>query len=208
MSPHRRYLFFVAAVLVSACSGSVVSDSPAALCPEPVDPLPGLQSGEQPWSPALATLETRLEQGGYPILTQEGHALDRHVAVRVFVEGREVVVPESIGINGIEVAGGIMETGFVTEMHTHDDSGLVHVHAVAERPFTLGEFFDVWGVALTSERVGGYCADADRSVRLFLDGGEQTIDPRSQELANQSTIVIAYGTVDQLPNPIPIGTRS
>jgi hypothetical protein len=156
-----------------------------------------------PWPAELDHLKARLEAIGSPVLTREGHVLDRHFHVRVFAGGRPVKVPESIGLAGTEIPGGIMTSGFVTEIHTHDPSGWVHIHAVAERPFLLGEFFDIWGVALSAERLGGYCAGDGAAVRAFVNGQAATGDPREVDLADQSAIVVTFGTQTELPDPIP-----
>jgi hypothetical protein len=188
-----------------AAPAPVAPTSPQVACPAPTRELPGLQTGNPPWSPALETLEARLEAIGAPILRREGQAVDRHVQVEVMVDGQRVLVPDTIGINGTEIQGGVMSTGFVTEMHTHDRSGLVHIHAEAERPFLLGEFFDVWGVAFDADRIGGACASGDRTVRVLVDGTEAGGDPRSVEMTDGSTIVVAIGTPDQLPQAGPGG---
>ena len=189
------------ALALGACAAPApaAQTSPPVACPAPVGGLPGLQTGGPPWSPALDTLEVRLETIGAPILRREGQAVDRHIQVEVLVDGQRVLVPDAIGIDGTEIQGGVMSTGFVTEMHTHDRSGLVHIHAGAERPFPLGEFFDVWGVAFGADRIGGECASGDRTVRVIVDGTQASGDPRSVEMSDGSTIVVAIGTPDQLP---------
>jgi hypothetical protein len=174
-------------LLIVGCSTTKDAEPP---CPALPDPLPGLQEGPAPWQPAHSTLETRLTAIGAPILTQEGSLVDRHFQVMIEIDGRAVTVPALIGINGTEVAGGKMETGFVTEMHTHDDSGIVHVHANSDRLFTLGEFFDVWGVALGAERIGGYC---DRVMTVTVNGVVAEGDPRLIEILDQANIEIATG---------------
>jgi hypothetical protein len=156
-----------------------------------------------PWPAELDNLKARLEAIGSPVLTREGHALDRHFHVRVFAGGRPVKVPESIGLAGTEIPGGIMTSGFVTEIHTHDTSGWVHIHAGAERPFLLGEFFDIWGVAFSADRLGAYCADDGASVRVFVNGRATTVDPREVDLADLAAIVVTFGTEAELPDPIP-----
>jgi hypothetical protein len=189
------------ALALGACAAAATASpaSPQVACPAPVGALPGLQSGNPPWSPALDTLQARLEAIGAPILRREGRAVDRHIEVMVLVDGQRVLVPDMVGINGTEIQGGVRSTGFVTEMHTHDRSGLVHIHADAERPFLLGEFFDVWGVAFGADRIGGACASGDRTVRVIVDGTATGGDPRSVEMSDGSTIVVAIGTPDQLP---------
>jgi len=203
-------LLVALAVLLGACgtqgqgATSAPSVAPVPSCP-PANNLPGLQVGAPPWSAALDTLEQRLEAIGAPILTREGQAIDRHVRLVVYVDGRRVLVPENVGLNGDELPGGIMATGFVTEMHTHDRSGTVHIHAVTERAFTLGELFDIWGVAFDAARVGGSCASGDRIVRVFVDGAEVAGDRRAVELTDGSTILVTMGTPDQVPQAIPEG---
>lgn len=177
------------ALVIAACSPASTEAEPP--CPALPDPLPGLQQGPAPWDPAHATLESRLTAIGAPILTQEGQVVDRHFQVTIEVEGRRVTVPALIGINGIEVAGGVMETGFVTEMHTHDDSGTAHVHANSDRLFSLGEFFDVWGVAFHPGRIGGYCDGAERVMTVAVNGSAVAGDPRLIEIEDLTRIEIA-----------------
>ena len=155
--------------------------------------LAGLQTGPAPWTPELDTLADRLDAIGLPALKQEGQALDLHVQLTVEVDGEEVEVPNGIGLNGQEVAGGRMITGFVSAIHTHDASGLVHVHSPDERPYTLGQVFDVWGVRLTERCVGGYCAGGGKVLTLLDDGEEVDGDPRQLPLGNGQRITVRYG---------------
>ena len=155
--------------------------------------LPGLQVGCPPWEPELDNLADRLDAIGLPALKQEGQALDLHVELKVEVDGEDVEVPTGIGLNGREVAGGIMETGFVSAIHTHDATGLVHVHSPDVRPYTLGQIFDVWGVRLTDRCVGGYCAGAGK-VLTVLDGGDEVDgEPRQLELRNGQRVTVRFG---------------
>ena len=166
-------------------------DLPA--CPALDDALPGMRTGEAPWPPELQNLGERLDELGLPRLTQEGQALDLHVRLSVEVEGTAVKVPTSIGLNGEEVAGGRMVSGFVSAIHTHDDTGLVHVHSPDVRDYTLGQLFDVWGVSLTEERIGGYCVDDGHTLTVEANGEEVAGDPRDLPLADQQDVSIVYG---------------
>lgn len=152
-----------------------------------------MQTGEAPWPAELERLGERLDRIGLERLTQEGAALDLHIQLSVEVEGTEVKVPSSIGLNGEEVAGGRMVSGFVSAIHTHDDTGLVHVHSPDERSYTLGQLFDVWGVALTAERVGGYCASGEHALTVEADGDPVRGDPRELQLEDRQRISIEYG---------------
>ena len=198
----RRHLWWnavgavVLAVLVGGCGGDDDTSSSAAerpACPLIDDALPGMRSGEAPWPPELEHLGERLDQIGLPRLVQEGMALDLHVRLAVRVEGTTVEIPTSIGLNGEEVSGGRMVSGFVAAIHTHDDSGLVHVHSPDVRPYTLGQLFDVWGVTLTEDRIGGYCVGGERELTVEADGEVVPGDPRELRLADGQRIRVTYG---------------
>jgi hypothetical protein len=90
------------------------------------------------------------------------------------VNGTKQVVPAEIGI--------ITSPQVVfSPLHTHDTSGIVHVESPTVRSFTLGEFFDVWGVRFTPTCIGGYCTQGDRTLRVYVDGQLATGDPTTLE---------------------------
>jgi hypothetical protein len=154
--------------------------------------LPGMQIGSPPWHDGL---RDRLHALGLPALGAEGTALHTHEHLDVFVHGKAVTVPATIGID---------EAGsFIAPLHTHDTSGIIHVESPTTRDFALGEFFDVWGVVLTRDCLGGLCTSGDNRLRVFVDGHEATGDPRRLELFAHEEIVVAYGTDAELPDPLP-----
>ncbi|SRR6266702_8713034 len=108
---------------------------------------------------------------------------------------RPVTVPQDIGINVAE--------GYLTSLHTHDASGIIHIESPTSRTFTLGEVFDVWGVRFSTTCLGGYCNGGSRRVWVFMNGRQVTSDPRRIQLAAHQEIVVAYGTSRELPSPIP-----
>ena len=184
--------------LLAACGGdnerAPAADRPA--CPALEGALPGTRTGRAPWPPELEHLGERLDAIGLPRLTQEGQALDLHVRISVKVDSAAVKVPSSVGLNGEEVAGGRMVSGFVSAIHTHDASGLVHVHSPDLRSYTLGQLFDVWGVSLTQERIGGYCVGAGRTLTVEANGRRVEGDPRELELSDGQRISVVYGAKD------------
>src|SRR6188472_1495605 len=133
------------------------------------------------------------DQLAVPALDREGTALHIHAHLDVFVHGRRVAVPAGIGIG----------PDFISPLHTHDASGVVHVESPDVRAFTLGEVFGVWGVRLTPRCLGGYCASGADRLRVYVGGRELTGDPRLLHLAPHSEIVVAFGTPWQLPRPLP-----
>jgi hypothetical protein len=172
--------------------GSARAVSPRAA---PAGTLPGELRGPAPWTPNVGALRERLTALGLPALGQEGTALHIHQHLDVFVNGRRVPVPAGIGI---DAAG-----GFISPLHTHDATGVVHVESPAVEPFTLGQLFGVWGVRFTRSCLGGYCAGGGKRLWVYVDGRLVRSDPRFVLLGEHEEIVVAFGTRAQLPRPVP-----
>ena len=157
--------------------------------------LTGQLEGPAPWPRNVAGLGARLQELGLPALAQEGTALHIHQHLDLYVDGRRVIVPANIGIEESQ--------GFISPLHTHDESGVIHVESPDVRTFTLGQFFAVWGVRLTPHCLGGYCATGAKQLWVFVDAQRLSGDPRLLPLAEHQEILVAYGTRTQLPRPIP-----
>ena len=162
-----------------------------------VDPetLPGIQKGDAPWKSELNYLRDRLKMIGLPALLQEGTAMHSHEHLDLFIHGKPESVPPMIGVNVVE--------RYISPIHTHDGSGEIHIEAPTVQTYTLGQFFDIWGVRLTSKCIGSYCEDPQNGIKVFVNGKPATGDPRSVPLEDHIEIVLAYGTAAELPNPIP-----
>jgi hypothetical protein len=89
-------------------------------------------------------------------------------------------------------------------LHTHDDSGVVHIESASSVPYVLGTFFGVWGVRLNARCIGRYCADSTARLRVFVGGRPYRGDPSAIILREREEIVLAYGTKAQLPRPVPV----
>jgi hypothetical protein len=174
-----------------ATAASYVSGGPT------IDPasLPGIRTGSLPWPPEIAHLRERLQAEGLQVLAHEGTVLHIHQHLDLFVNGRRVPVPADIGIDA--------SAGFLSPIHTHDTSGVIHVESPVVTKFTLGEFFDVWGVRFTRSCIGGYCTSGDRTLRVYVNGHLATGDPRRIELTAHEEIAVVYGTSAEAPDPIP-----
>jgi len=157
--------------------------------------LPGIQTGTAPWTVELTNLKARLAADGLPALAQEGTALHIHQHLDLIIDGTPVAVPAEIGINE--------GAGFISPIHVHDTTGVIHVESPVVKTFTLGQFFDIWGVRFSATCIGGYCADATHSLQVWVNGAPYTGDPRMLPLSAHEEIVIAYGTQAETPTTIP-----
>ncbi len=74
-----------------------------------------------------------------------------HPELEIEVDGVREIVPKDIGV------GGVCERA----LHTHDETGQLHVEAQVVRDYHLQDFFDVWGRGIERE---GY------EVSMMVDG--------------------------------------
>ena len=178
-----------------AAAATTESTAPPAARVEQLCRLPGMQCSEAPWPAERSSLRARLRVIGLPALPEEGTALHLHQHLDIFIRGRSAPVPAGIGIDAFE--------RFIAPIHTHDDQGIIHIESPTRQPFTLGQFFDIWGVRLTASCVGGYCVHDGKRLRVFVNGQAMTGDPRAIVLGSRQEIGIAYGSDEELPHPIP-----
>lgn len=109
------------------------------------------------FAPRYENLEERRLAAGIPTMA-EGGGEHFHAQLKLYADGREIVVPSNIGIDPLapqtDMAG----------LHTHDTTGTVHNEAGTGA--TLGDFFAVWGVDLSATRLGPYSGP----LRMWVDG--------------------------------------
>lgn len=150
--------------------------------------IPGLQTGAPPWNNSSAVLADRLQILGLSALGQEGSVIHIHQHLDVYVNGKKVQVPALVGID--------TSSGFLTELHTHDTTGILHVESETKRDYVLGQFFGEWGVKLTSNCLGTYCGN----LKWWVDGKRMVGNPAQLILKAHQEIVIAVG---KAPSPVP-----
>jgi len=182
----------VVALIAAAVIAVVVTrggSSTAAVVPDQSQ-LVGLQTGPAPWNPGLDTLPDRLDAVGVHALTNEGQVLHIHQHLDIFVNGKHEPVPQGIGIYAGQ---------FLTELHTHDPTGIIHVESPVAKHFDLGQFFGVWGVRLNARCIGGYC-DPLTPWTVYVNGQPYTGNPAELVLGEHQEIAFVIGTP---PKKIP-----
>ncbi|HEX3236955.1 MAG TPA: hypothetical protein VHQ99_00970 [Gaiellaceae bacterium] len=141
--------------------------------------VPHLQTSAPPWPSESGYLAQRLPSSGLDALSMEGTVLHRHEHLDVFVNGQRVTVPALVGIG----------TGFLTELHTLDPSGLIHVESPVQRSFALGQFFCEWGIKLNASCLGRYRGE----LAWWVNGRRMDGNPALLPLRQHQEIVIAAG---------------
>lgn len=144
--------------------------------------LPGIRKTEAPWPPEYEFLADRLLPLSLNPLPEEGVATHIHSHLDVFVDGKRVTVPAGIGINE--------GANYLTELHTHDTRGVIHIESPEENDsFTLGQFVAEWGVYLDRRCIGSYCDN----LRWYVNGDRQTGNPQNLVLEPHQQIALVVG---------------
>jgi hypothetical protein len=114
-----------------------------------------------------------------------------HAHIQVYVNGEQRLIPPSIGF-------GSHDGSFcISWLHTHDTSGVVHIESPVQRVYTLGDFFDVWGVTLTS----GQVASETGTITAYLNGELVTTDIRLIPLESHNLVQLDVGSPVVSPQP-------
>jgi hypothetical protein len=167
----------VLGVVLTRGSGSTKTHAPATN----YNALPGIRRTKAPWPPEYQYLADRLAPLGLTTLGgHNGLDLHFHVHLDIFVNGKHVELPALVGINP--------GAGYLTELHTHDARGVVHIEAQKARQFTLGQFFAEWAVFLNAHSIGGYSG-----MKWYLDGKQQTGNPQNLVFKPHQEIAFVVG---------------
>jgi hypothetical protein len=141
-------------------------------------------------------LPTDTAQGGrgqdvdnIPCQANEGVQLHIHAHLAIFVHGKQVQIPEAIGVTPIPP-----NSGCLYWIHTHDNSGVIHVEAGSITspnggPYTLGDFFDIWGETLSRNQIGQFKGQ----VTAYVNGSLYEGDLREIPLRSHQRIVLEVG---------------
>lgn len=150
---------------------------------------PGLQTSQPPWKPEYVHLHERLKLIGIPAGGHENFHV--HAMLHVYVNGLLSPVPAEIGIEASK--------GFETSLHTHDSTGIIHMEAPHRYPFTLGDFFAVWGVKLGPAQVGALTGLGGDHLHFYLNG-KPLANPAAHVMHNGDSYVIGYGPDSSFPH--------
>lgn len=106
-----------------------------------------------------------------------------HSQIEVKNSGKEIVVPAEIGIapelwhdHSLDQFG--PSRALLAPLHTHDESGTIHIESVVNRDYTLGEFLSIWGI------------EQDKILKVTFGDGEEIDDFQEHVLARNERLII------------------
>ena len=104
-----------------------------------------------------------------------------HPNLEIVVNGQKQDTPTNIGIG----------LSCMNALHTHDNSGTIHVESPEKRDFALSDFFAVWGKTFTKNQILDYKVDQTHIIRETVNGAEVK-DYENTVLRDKDQIVIYY----------------
>jgi hypothetical protein len=150
------------------------------------------------------------QTGAIPCDQLEHTQVHYHTVLRIFNQGNPVAIPTGVGRTA--------SCFYWLHMHA-GEPGIVHVESPADRVFTLGDFFEVWGAwagssqPLDATHVSSYTLSASQSLLIYVDredgagavafsGDPKAIVLRSHEII---TLEITPPMVNPAGSPFPNG---
>lgn len=130
---------------------------------------------------------------GLQCLSQQGGALHHHQYLDLYINGKQVTAQPGVGL--------VNSSGCLYPLHVHDgEPNIIHNESdQAGTTFTLGQFFDIWGMPLSKTQVSTDKVDSTHSlvIKLVDNSGKVTTytgDPRNLPLVDEQTIYILYNS--------------
>jgi hypothetical protein len=178
-------LVLALAILLAGCGSSSTAPAPAGLTISG----PGLSVGTPPWPAEYQRLAQRLREMGLPPGGSE--TFHHHAMLHIYVNG--LLAPLAAN-TGLEPAKHLESS-----LHTHDRTGIIHMEAPSPYPYTLGDFFKVWGVKLGPAQVGGLTGLGGDHLHFYVDGRPLS-NPGAYAFKNNDSVVIGYGAEGSFPH--------
>jgi hypothetical protein len=116
-----------------------------------------------------------------------------HAHLSIFVNGTQRAIPKGTGMfhPGSGSSGFIYHAQCFYFLHTHDQTGIIHIEPPAATVFTLGQWFDLWGEPLNT----GQIANFQGQVSVYVNGVLQpSVNPRKVAFSPHEEITLVIGT--------------
>jgi hypothetical protein len=137
-------------------------------------------------SKVLSGSKAALSLDGIQCNAAEQLVFHNHAHIDIFINGQPYRIPSQIGI----VPGKC-----IYWLHTHDDSGVIHIESPVTRNFTLGQFFDIWNKKFSNMGIFDNTVNAKNAMLVYVNGSKMNPDGsyRSINLNEHDEIAIVYG---------------
>jgi hypothetical protein len=102
-----------------------------------------------------------------------------HVEVHIIIDGVAQAIPPEMGINDNSCNPGMRA------IHTHDDSGRLHIEAPYEATPNLGNFFSIWGQPFDSTHLMHAVVDDNHQIVMRVSESEAAYQAGQYVVSNE-----------------------
>jgi hypothetical protein len=120
-----------------------------------------------------------------------------HAHLDILVDGKQFILPSQIGIDP--------EGRCLYWLHTHDDSGIIHIESPTEREFTVGNFIEIWEMTLGNTKVfNSNLNETNDIISAYVNGVKvpSSTDFRNIGIKAHDEIALVIGPIqaDKIPS--------
>lgn len=90
----------------------------------------------------------------------EGVGMHVHPQLKIVIDGAERAIPSEIGVT----------RSCMRPIHTHDESGKIHLEFPVQQDVRLGQFFEVWEQPFSKARILDRTVGPDDLLRVTVNG--------------------------------------
>jgi len=93
--------------------------------------------------------------------TMEQAVFHIHAHMDIIINGQYFAIPAQTGI--------IPDKCFFW-LHTHDESGIIHIESPVNREFTVVQFFDIWNKKFNNNQIFDRVVNWNNTLSVYLNG--------------------------------------
>jgi hypothetical protein len=115
-----------------------------------------------------------------------------HAHLDIFINGQPYTIPSQIGIT---------DKCFYW-LHTHDESGVIHIESPVAKDYTIGQFFNIWNKKFSNTQILDNIVNGKNTLNVYVNGNKvnAAVNYRDIKLKAHDEIAIVYG---KPPSTIP-----
>jgi len=115
-----------------------------------------------------------------------------HAHLDIFINGQPYTIPSQIGIT---------DKCFYW-LHTHDESGVIHIESPVAKDYTIGQFFNIWNKKFSNTQILDNIVNGKNTLNVYVNGNKvnAAVNYRDIKLKAHDEIAVVYG---KPPSTIP-----
>ena len=115
-----------------------------------------------------------------------------HAHLDIFINGQPYTIPSQIGIT---------DKCFYW-LHTHDESGVIHIESPVVKDYTIGQFFNIWNKKFSNTQILDNIVNGNNTLNVYVNGNKvnAAVNYTDIKLKAHDEIAVVYG---KPPSTIP-----